>query len=550
MNIKSLIEEWNNVPHGQKGAFFERIEQDYGINKDKFHRERRKITGKLKTVEREKDHRKIFLAKRIAEMKERGKKRSDKPREMPTDVCINRLVKRGIMKEDEVSASHINYLLRTELKYREETPRVRWITEYALQEVQTDGSISKYFRPVKELPGGDVQLQASGRPLTYKGRDAGDKLILWQFLDKYSRLRTVRAFPGMAESTRIMAGHMRWWLNRESDDHLMKHLPWELAHDNGSIFKSEEYKNLARALNFTYRSSMPYEKTGIGMVENYWKRMWVLEMQWSEDYPNMFLSDYNELLHEALIDEHQEKHPDFDGKKGDVYQQSILRQDPRPRVLEVDIRDLMHESFIRTVTSELSVSVEGTKLRVPQHVNGYSMIGEKITVFKNWRGEWAASYDTDLGEVPFALREFEARTKGDFSGGFKKTFQQQLEDRGSEMYDRIMDGDIDMDNAEFDPETGEILESEPVKRLEPKKEVHHPETPFTPSEDVPSDQFANVYEAKVWIGKKVKVHGLTYNDVAPHFEERLEPTYKLEKERIGEAVEMFLDILTQKTKTA
>lgn len=554
MNFEPLISEWKQTPHGEKSAFFTRIERDYGINKDKFYREKRKIEGKSKTVKRKRDKKKRVVAALISEMKERGKQRSDKPREMPTELCLERLAKRGVIDSGEMSASHINYILREELGYRDEQPRVRWEADYALQEVQTDGSVSKYFRPVKQL-GDDTLLKASGRPLNYKGRDIGKKLILWQYQDKYSRLRTVRGFPGMAESTAIMAAHMNFWLNREEDDHMMRHLAWELAHDNGSIFKSEDYKSLARALEFTYRTSAPYEKTGIGSVENRWQPIWTLEMVWSEDYPTMKLSEYNMLLHEAMMKEQKESHPTQDGYKGDLYQQSILRQKPRPRSIDFDVFELLHKTYERTVTTELKISVEKQELKVPQHVAGIDMIGEKVTIYKNWRGKWAASLMTPEGEIPFELTDFTYRSKGDFSGSPKTTFQQELKEaikNNDSIYEGIMNGDIslDSDGNPFDAETGEVLENVPVKTLQPRKEIHVPDSPFNPSDEPKADQFDNVYEAKVWIGKKLKVHGMTYGDVASHFDERLDTTYNLEREQISKAVEMFLDILTQKTKTA
>lgn len=553
MNITHLIQEYKTVPHGEKAAFFERIEKQYGISKDKFHRLRRKKEGKLKSVERKRDLRKRRLAEYIVEMKERGKQRSDKPRELPTELCIDRLVKRGIMDRDELSPSHANYILRTEFQYREETPRVRWEAEYALQEVQADGSISKYFRPWKNV-GNDVLLKASGRPLAYKDRDAGSKLILWQFQDKFSRLRTVRGFPGMAESTPIFASHMQFWLNREADEHPMKHLPWELAHDNGSLFKTQEYKNLALALGFAYRTSKPYEKTGIGSVERMWQEIWKLELVWSEDYPTILLSEYNMLMHEAMIAEQKQKHPTMPGYKGEMYQKSLLRQKPRPREMEADVMELMHKTYERTVTNELSISVEGQKMRVPQYVAGLSLIGEQIHVHKNWRGQWAASVDTENGPVSVELRDFEYRSKGEFSGSHTRTFAQRMKhdiSEGNSMYDSIMSGrvELDSDGEPFDSETGELLHVSPVKRLEPKKEIHRPETPFTPKEET-IRMFDTVYDAKVHIGKRLKGHGLTYTDVSRLFDGRLEDELELNRDRIDEEIDAFLDILNHKTKTA
>ncbi len=575
VNWNALIEHYHTVSHGEKSAFFSWLDMEFGINKSKFHRVRRDKEGRLKNTPREKDPRKRMITKLVMEMKERGKQRSDDPREMATERCLSRLIRKGIIEGEadgkdviscEVSASHVDFIARTEFRYREETPRVRWECDYALQEVQADGSTSKFFRPFKHViteNGPDVLLKASGRALNYRQNDPRERIILWQFQDKYSRLRLVRGFPGKAESTAIMAAHMKYWLNRAEDDHPMRHLPWELAHDNASMFNTEEYKNLSNALEFTYRQSEPYEKTGIGSIENRWKPIWQWELEWSEDYPQIYLSEYNMLLHEAMIAEQKEDHPYRSGTKGDIYQQSLLSQMPRPRVLEVDVMELMEKTYIRKVNHELTVSTPETgKLKVPQYWYGLELIGRQVKISLNWRGDYKAvivdvpDYAVDEASSAFELTEFEHRSKNDYSKSPKKTYQQKLKDSiksGDGLYDSIMAGEVALneDGEPYDLETGEIIEAPKPKKLQPRKEVHTPDSIFAEQEPEPeATHFESTYQARVWIGQQLKSVNLGYEHVASHFDSRLVDYYELDRSRIKNAVESLKEHLTKQAQTA
>lgn len=528
----------------------------------KFYAEKRKRLGKSKPSPKPRDERKRTLVQLIIEMKEKGKQRSDTPREMKTARCIRRLVDRGVMEPGELSPSHANYIAREEFGYREETPRTRWECEHALQEVQTDGSVSKYFRPWKVSDDGkDVLLKASGRPLRYKGREDGHtKLILWQFQDKYSRLRTVRGIPGKAESTPMVLAHMNFWLNRPEDTHPMRHLPWEFAHDNGAPFRTQEWENLLIALDMDPiaddRSSMPYEKTGIGSIENRWKRMWALELEWSEDYPRIWLSEYNDLVHAALAEEVEDEHPYFDGYKGDLYQQSLLRQNPRPRVLQQDIFELACRRYERTVTGELTISIDNIPYRVPQRWAGTHTIGRRVIAWKNWRGQLVATLKDYPAAEAFPLEPFAHRVKGDFSGGHQRTYTQKIKDQiasGSGMYEAIMTGRMQVgeDGEYIHSETGEIIEppSTPT-RLMPADEAIQPDSPFAGrSEQGEADRFDTAYDAQVWIGKQLAPWEISYADVADYFAPRLEHEFDLQRDRIAREVQKLTEDFKQQSKT-
>jgi hypothetical protein len=352
-----------------------------------------------------------------------------------------------------------------------------------------------------------------------------------------------------------MAAHMKFWLNRERDDHPMFHLPWQLAHDNASLF-GEDYQSLRKALEFDDRKSTPYEKTGIGSVENRWKVIWQWELEWSEDYETILLSEYNMLLHEAMANEQHEEHPYINGQtKGAVYQQSMLSQEPRPRVVEVDVMSLMHSTYERTVTHELSISVDGEKLRVPQYWYGIDLIGEKVKVFKNYRGEWRAElmkvpdYAVDEARTPFDLTEFVHRSMGDFSGSHQLTYQQRLKEQiknGDGLYEAIMAGEVALDDEglPFDIESGEYIEAAKPVKLQPKREVLEPASPFVEGDkgtELQSDKvgrkFDSTYQARVWIGQQLRELGIDYAQVDSYFGPRLMQEFELRRDLISEAVD-------------
>lgn len=566
------IKEQQRLEHGEGAAWFRQFRDHHFPDKSvkavkaKFYRELRKRKGKQKKSPKQADPRKREIARMVMKMKERGKQRSDSPRELATWRCLRILERRGVIKKGEISAAHVNTILREEFAYREETPRVRWEVDRSMAEVQTDGSISKFWRPWKQSEDGkDMLLKQSGRPLRYKGRNKdATKLILWQYQDKFSRLRIVRGFPGKAENTGHVLAAMHFWLNRPEDEHPMRHLPWSFGHDNGSVFRTDEWENILRSFDLDpedteeNRSSQPYEKTGIGSVEVMWKTIWQFELELSEDYDQIWLSEYNMLLHERMKEEMELDHPVFAGKRGDLYQQSLLRQEPRPRVLKADVFSLARKRYERKVTKELNISINGTKYAVPQHWAGINTMGEYVEAWENWRGELVAELRDQYCEETFALEPFAYQMKGEFKS-HKRTTQQRIKDEissGDSMYEAVMSGrmTINEDGEYVDEETGEVLEAEDTgkpKRLMPADREHKPETPFGRSDGGRAtegrEEFATVYDARVWIGKQLKGYGITYEDVKGYFDPKLEHEFELDKELIAEAVNELVDEFNAKS---
>jgi len=544
VNWYAIKQELDAAAWGQKQGIRRRIQNELGINRDKFYREMRKRFGKAKEIERDKRIPR-HLVKLIAEDKIRGYSRADDEREMSTKRCIKRLVRKGIPGADQLTVSSVNRILRDEFGFRERTPRQRWEAEYALQEVQIDFSHSKYYKIVRyDEERDDWLLKASGIALSYKKNPYRLKPILTQAIDKYSRLRLVRCYPGANESTRIMRAHLDFWLRRTEDEHQMHHLPFELAHDNGAPFRSEEFTQVIDALQIAHRTSIPYEKTGIGQIENRWKPIWQIELDLSADYEFLWLSEYNMLIHEEMIADQQEQHPYFNGRKGDLYQQSILRH--RPYSLDVDIADIACKTGIRTVRETLTISFDGEQYRVPQYVGDIPVINKQVRVSKNLRGKLIGEL-VNVHASEFELEPFEHRTKGDFSGSYKRTFRQHIEDnlkQGKSMYDSV----ITENGERVDPDTGEILPKPTTSRLSPRRQTADVDSPFARSAEPESERFDSPFEAKKWIGIQLKPFGLDYGDLASRFDAWIDEL-DLNKEAIEAKLNEFLTAYKQ-SKTA
>lgn len=530
------------TPHGQKEALKQMICQDLNISRDTLHREIRKLSGPRKQLAQRITERKVHIAMMVVEMKQRGMDRSLKEHEMATRRCLDRLARQGSIRKGEISASHCNRIIRDVLGWREPATRVRFSTQYALQEVQMDFSTSKYFQIVGyDEARGDWKLKASGRKLYYKENPHKLKLILGGAIDHYSRLFLVRSYPGCAESTIIGMGLMNWMLTRPEDDHLLHHLPFRVGVDNGGPWKSQEFTHVRSALDLDVRMIPPEHKESLGMIENHWQNVWRWELEWSEDYPAMYLSEYNELLHHEAIAEQALAHPELSGTRRDIYQQSILQN--RPRTVDTDLMQIATRTWLRRVGADLSISVEGTKFKVPQYAGSTWTNGKQVRVYQNMSGEWLGELVEAYGK-PFVLQPFQATPYGEFTGSPKQTFRDRIKAdiaAGYSMYK-----DVNRPAAErVDPETGEIIESGSAV-LRPAANPAQVRSPFT-AERAP-DAFDSVFEAKSWIGKQLEPYGISFGDVSGVFDGLLAGRAP-EKEPIAERLGKLVDHINQHTKT-
>lgn len=513
INFDRIADELETVPHGKKTEYKKAVANRYKITIDLLHRRLRKLRGRSKTVVKKSDPRKLEICTMIVEMKERGKMRSEKEHEMSTATCIRRLVKKGLVTENEISPSHANRIIRQELAYREPIARTKIETVCALQEVQIDFSHSKYFKVSHFCKDrGEWIMKASGRALSYKQNPLKFKPILAGLIDHYSRMRLVRAYPGCSESTMIGMSMLQFWLCRDDDEHIMRHLPFTLAHDGGAPWKSSEFKSVVKALELNTRMIPPYEKTSLGMVERYWQQVWKYELEWSEDYPELTLTEYNNLLHSACIHEGSLPHPNMGESRVAAYQKSILRT--QPAVLDVDLVEFATRTFIRRV-KDLRISIESEEFKIPQYVGNTWTNGKQVRAYRNMQGDWLAELVDEFSK-PFRIEPAQATIYGSYSAN-QETFAKKVVkkiDSGMSMYLNV---NKQQDGSLVDMETGEIID-EP-KRLMPAKKVASVDSPFGTGKE---EFFSSRYEARSYIGAKLEAWSLTYKDVQNLFNPLIE----------------------------
>jgi hypothetical protein len=516
--------------HGQKSGILFNLKEQYGLSRDQVYRELRKLRGPKKTVKRERSISRE-TAMLFAEAKVRGYQAADAERNVPTHKLLDWFIRTGVIQETEApSVSAINRILREEFGFNEKQARVLWKCDFALQDVQLDFSNSKHFRIVGfDAKKQDWLLKASPRPLSYRLNPNKEKVILAGIHDKYSGLNLIQGYAGCAESFPILINHMNFWLLRGADEHLMHHLGYELAHDNGSVFKTPEWLSIREALGYTERNSRPYKKTGIGSVERKWKALWADEVIWSFEYEHIFLSEYNEILHEAMIREHNSKHAWMEGTKGAIYQQSILKT--RPKSVDVNLIDIAFRSWERTVDDALRVQVDGEFYRVPQYTNdGTPLINKRVRVSRNVRGELIGETIENWSQ-PFTLELYERRSKSDYSGSVKENFRERMEKQlktGSWVHAEIIQKN----------------EKEAVRRLLPARNVAEVTSKFTPSV-VEVERFDSILQAKIWVGKELELVGVSYSSVADFFD--YEIALNLEKEHLNKVLQEFKQLYTAKT---
>lgn len=509
INWTEIKDQLDSAKHGQKSMILNRLNEAYGLSKDQIYRQLRRLRGRKKVVEREpKYDQKVIQI--FMEAKIRGEQATDAERNIATEEIRKEFIRQGIVSEAECpSVSTINRLMRERYGFKQKRPKVQWKCDYALQDLQIDFSQSKSFRIVEfDKQKNDYLLKASPRVLSYRRNPDKAKVILAGFHDKYSGLSIIQASAGAAESYPILIEGMRFWLLRPEDDHLMRHLPFGIGHDNGSLFKGEEYRNLCTVLDYNDRSSRPYQKTGIGAVERKWRALWNKEILMSFSYENIYLSEYNELIHQAMVEDHQKMHPWRNEPKGDVYQQSILQR--RPEILEDDILEFSFRSYERTVTESLTVSVDAHVLQVPQYTEeNIPLIGKRVKVFKNRKNEYVAQLVDQFSE-PFKLSDYERHSMGEYRS-YKETTKERMEKENR-------DGNwVHKQLAE--QKRQELSDQAQPKRLTPKASPKIIESPFTPTPTVEvEDTFDTAMEAKLFIAKQLKPLGITYPEVQAFFD--------------------------------
>jgi len=513
----ALRVDWESAPHGSKKSWLERQAKYLNCSVDTLYRGLRKKHGKKKTVVREKTIKQEVIDM-IADLKLKGAAIGLNEREISTEHCIETLIRKGVPGAKNLTVSSVNRRL-VQSGFRMRDPKVRYEARFANQEFQLDFSRSKYFQMWKfDKDRGDYLLKVTGKELHYKMNDNRFRTWLVQVVDSYSRIRIARAYGATGESGLMGLEFLNFCFNRPEDSHPLRYLPVYLKTDNGAFEKKKEVKSALEALQIEPRRSKPYNKDSQGKVERKWREAWQgFELPLALDMleagnKTIYLSEYNDLLHEFCINEIQNNHPIKSKElRADLYRESILKYPPRE--IDLNVLEVACSVQERTVKADLMISLNGQKYEAPVYC-----LDKRIRVYRNMYGELIGEL-LEEDRKPFTLTEYRFRDIDDFENRHSNTYRQERK--------KLIKSEAKADSkpASVNSESNRLF-------FTPKPEMADVKSPFANAETA-GENFPSIYAAKVYIGQNLPGEK-TYKEFAEVFDEMLAKT--LSKSEIDEVL--------------
>jgi len=499
---KLVREEIDAADHGQKAVVIAGICQRYGVSSDTIYRGIRAQIGPRREIHREKqipDH----LVREVALMKMRGMKMQIDERELSTEICIRKMVARGVPGAENLRASTVNSRL-VEMGFRMRDPVTRYEASFANQLHEMDFTRSKYFQ-LAGHDNGEWLLKVSGKELHYKQDDRRLRLWIVSLVDSFSRAELSRGYPATSESEDLGLTHLHWAYCRPEDDHVVRYMPFIFKTDQGSFGKSSAIRDAFERLEIRTDFSRPYSKRGIQKVESSHRRRWQqFELAMAVDLgegTTIKLAEYNELLLEKTIEDLEQLHPARKGTKRSVYLASVAANPPRE--LDGDLREIVFRVYERKVADTLLVSINSETFRCPEY-----SIGKTVRVYRNMMGEFVGHL-VEEERKPFTLVPAKGFVElDDYSHRPHATFRQEI---ATEVEKEKREKIKDKRQTKNDEHTAKqlFLPARP-KKIKPK-------TVFDDATET-RETFPNAYAARVYIGKNLPA-GETYADYEEIFDE-------------------------------
>jgi transposase InsO family protein len=487
-NVREAIENTNK---GGRGLIIEKYAALYGVSKDSIYRELRRRFGKKKTINRKKRVPQRLIDE-IARIKLYGMKMQIDERELSTEICIEKLIKRQVEGAELLTVSSVNRRLE-EAGFRLRDPIVRVESNYPNQLHEFDFTRSKYF----QLVGNDDQdwlIKCSGRELHYKQDDRRFRLWIVSLIDSYSRIELARAYPATSESVDLGLSHLHYTYNRPPDQLHLSKLPDIFKTDQGSFGKSADVRAMFDRLGIIMQLSKPYKKRGIQKEESSHRTRWQqFELSLAVDLgPGhiLKLSEYNELLFEKCVRDQDRMHPVRNDTRRGAYLSGISGREVKE--LDIDLREVAFKTWERKVKDTLTVSIDGSLFTCPENTQG-----KIVRVYRNRLGEFVGHVVDEI-DKPFILKHTKGYVElGDFAHRPHATYRQQIEIH--------VEQDLKEGNRLF---------------LGPKVKKIKPASVFEDAV-IKSNEFQDNYKAKVYIGRNLPP-GQTYADYADIFDDLLQ----------------------------
>lgn len=484
MDIHSIKYEIDNAPHGRKGAIVKLHCKLLGISKYELYRKIKMVYGASKKIEG-KPKIENRLIDMVARLKVQGMNFGENERELSTEECIEIMKNSNVPGAKDLKVPTVNRRLRERgLRTRDKIVRVE--AKRPNQTHQLDFSRSKYFQIYKyDTKKADYILKVSGKKLTYKENENNLRTWLVGIIDTYSRIPLAMAFAATGESAAIGMEFLNFAYNRPEDDHPLRYIPETLKTDNGAFIKNKSVQNMLKALDIKSELVIPYKHRGIQKIESLWKLIWQryelpLAVQ-LEAGAEIYLSEYNELLHEKMIEFAEMQHPMRSGTKLHVYKAGLVRY--QPREIKVDVNEAAFRVIERKVDQTCQVQVNNVKYEVPLFA-----IDKRIRIYSNGSGEMIGEL-IDEYHKPFKLDKTDGYVyEGDFTHRAPATYREQLEKQ------------IEMNEARDKTEK----EDNKIKYMQPSAIEQKPDTVFSK----PIVDFSNWYEAKVYLGSLLRAENM------------------------------------------
>nr|BDD47010.1 hypothetical protein 5 [Balneolaceae bacterium] len=542
-----IAQQIESAPWGQKETVKERFCERLDIHKATLHRRIAEIKGNTKSVDREYEFDpENRLTRMIFDLKLTGEMMHLKRRELSTENCIQLLIDRGIDGAEDLynidektgeiryKVSTVNRRLR-ELGYREKQPSKRIEADYANQVHMIDFSRSKYFQLwERDERSGDFMLKVSGKELHYKKSDTRLRTWIVQYMDDFSRLRKVKAYPETNESAFLGLEHLNYVYGGSSpqppfeggaSEHPLRYLPLEMLRcDNGSFRRSRETQAAVEALGIHMPPQMPGSKGGTAKVENRFRSLWQqFELPLAVrlgDGATIWMSEYNELLEEFCIQELEKRHPvKRQETKGEVYEKSLADRRITQKTTTADMLQVACRVERRVVDAHLRVSLDNVYYSVPQYVNGIPLTGKTVAIHRNKNNELVGKLIEDNCTERFELERWEAASWGTFES-FKKSpkvLREEQLDRGESRFSEDIEGKADSEHPsclKADSPQGEI------RHMPPRTEDAEVDSPFSslPGGERTGRMFHSSLDAREFVGSRVMALGLSWRDVDSYFE--------------------------------
>ena len=505
MNAELIKAEIDAAPKGAKSEIINRYAEMLKVSTDTVYRMIRSKYGPSKMVKREKKIDQKIIDE-VARFKMMGMKLGLKERELSTELCVNHVEAKGY--KVDCSVSTINRRL-AESGFRMRKQIVRVEAAYSNQMHQMDFSRSKYFQVWKYDKKRSDYLLKIARQLTYKENE--NKLASWLvgITDAYSRIGLSRMYAASGESATIGIDFLNYVYGRAEDEHPLRYLPDILKTDNGAFIKNEDVKGMLNALEIKGELVIPYAKRGIQKQESAWKRLWrryeldlAIKMG---DGKTIHLNDYNELLEIHTINDLQADHPVREGTRVHNYLSSLTAHPPR--TIDVDLSEVAFRVLVRIVRDDLTVSINNNKYECPAFANG-----KQVRIYRNRAGEFVGEL-IDEYRKPFILKPTKGYVEvGNFDNREHQTYRERIEQE--------MKRESRGQGAEGREQSADGVE---IKYIPPREERFEPETKFTEALSDEVSVFSSVYEAKVYISKRL-LKGESYGKYAEYFDELLSKT--------------------------